>query len=78
MLEDLQKTLDAIEVYYYKRTEPTRLGAWLQVLDAYTNQNPVYALIVFLYFHKEANEDDLIEFLKKFCVIAITEVQQCQ
>lgn len=65
VLEDLQKTLDAIEVYYYKRTEPTRLGAWLQVLDAYTNQNPVYALIVFLYFHKEANEDDLIEFLKK-------------
>ena len=65
VLEDLQKTLDAIEVYYYKRTEPTRLGAWLQVLEAYTNQNPVYALIVFLYFHKEATEDVLIEFLKK-------------
>lgn len=65
VLEDLQKTLDAIEVYYYKRTEPTRLGAWLQVLDAYTNQNPVYALIVFLYFHKETTEDALIGFLKK-------------
>ena len=46
VLEDLQKTLDAIEVYYYKRTEPTRLGAWLQVLDASTNPNPMlYALI---------------------------------
>lgn len=65
VLEDLQKTLNAIEVYYYKRTESTRLGAWLQVLDAYTNQNPVYALIVFLYFHKEATEDELIVFLKK-------------
>jgi hypothetical protein len=65
VLEALQKTLDAIEVYYYKRTESTRLGAWLQVLDAYTNQNPVYALIVFLYFHKEATEGELIEFLKK-------------
>lgn len=65
VLKDLQKTLDAIGVYYYKRTESTRLGAWLQVLDAYTNQNPVYALIVFLYFHKEATENDLIGFLKK-------------
>ena len=65
VLDDLQKTLDAIEEYYYKRTEPTRLGAWLQVLDAYTNQNPVYALIVFLYFHKETTDDALIEFLKK-------------
>ena len=65
VLDDLQKTLDAIEVYYYKRAEPTRLGAWLQVLDAYTNQNPVYALIVFLYFHKDTTDDALIEFLKK-------------
>ena len=35
------------------------------MLDAYTNQNPVYALIVFLYFNKDASEDDLIGFLKK-------------
>ena len=65
VLESLQKTLDAIELYYYKRTEVSRLGAWLQVLDAYTNQNPVYAFIVYLFFHVNASDEELISFLKK-------------
>lgn len=65
ILKSLEKTLEAIESYYYKRAETSRLGAWLQVLDAYTNQNPVYAFIVYLYFHKDATEEELIAFLKK-------------
>lgn len=65
VLDSLQNTLDAIEIYVDKRTESSRLGAWLQILDAYTNQNPVYAFIVYLYFHKSASDDELIKFLKK-------------
>ena len=57
--------MDAIEIYIDKRTECSRLGAWLQVLDAYTNQNPVYAYIVFLYFHKSASDEEQVAFLKK-------------
>lgn len=65
VLRSLQKTLDAIEAYKDKRTERSRLAAWIQILDAYTNQNPVYAFIVYLYFNKSASDDELIAFLKK-------------
>ena len=65
ILAELQKTLDAIEKYYDRQTESTRLAAWLQILNAYTNQNPVYAYIVFLYFHEDATDDEQIDFLKK-------------
>lgn len=65
VLDALQNTLDAIEIYIDKRTECSRLGAWLQVLDAYTNQNPVYAYIVFLYFHKSPSDEEQVAFLKK-------------
>lgn len=65
VLNELQETLVAIEKYYYRRTESTRLAAWLQVLNAYTNQNPVYAYVVFLYFNKDASEEAQINFLRK-------------
>lgn len=65
VLDSLQNTLDAIEIYYDKKAGNTRLAAWLQILDAYTNQNPVYAFIVYLYFHKSASDDELVSFLIK-------------
>lgn len=65
VLNSLQNTLDAIEIYKNKSTENTRLAAWIQILDAYTNQNPVYAFVVYLYFHKTSSDEDLICFLKK-------------
>ena len=65
VLEALKETLDVIELYYTRRTEATRLAAWLQVLGQYTNQNPVYAYIVYLYFHKDGTDKEQIEFLKK-------------
>lgn len=65
IMDALRETLDALEMYYTRRTEATRLAAWLQVLDQYTNQNPVYAYIVFLNFHKDATDEEQIGFLKK-------------
>lgn len=65
VLSSLLDTLDAIETYKNKLNEPSRLAAWIQILDAYTNQNPVYAFVVYLYFHKAASDEELISFLKK-------------
>lgn len=65
VLSSLLDTLDAIETYRNKLNEPSRLAAWIQILDAYTNQNPVYAFVVYLYFHKAASDEELISFLKK-------------
>ena len=48
VLSSLLDTLDAIEYYRNKLNEPSRLAAWIQILDAYTNQNPVYAFVVYI------------------------------
>lgn len=65
VLSSLLDTLDAIEYYKNKLNEPSRLAAWIQILDAYTNQNPVYAFVVYIYYHKTASDEELISFLKK-------------
>lgn len=65
VLSSLLDTLDAIEYYRNKLNEPSRLAAWIQILDAYTNQNPVYAFVVYIYYHKTASDEELISFLKK-------------
>lgn len=65
VLSSLLETLDAIEYYRNKLNEPSRLAAWIQILDAYTNQNPVYAFVVYIYYHKTASDEELISFLKK-------------
>lgn len=65
VLSSLLDTLDAIEYYRNKLNEPSRLAAWIQILDAYTNQNPVYAFVVYIYYHKTASDEEQISFLKK-------------
>ena len=65
VLSSLLDTLNAIEYYRNKLNEPSRLAAWIQILDAYTNQNPVYAFVVYIYYHKTASDEELISFLKK-------------
>lgn len=48
-----------------KKSEDTRTSAWMQVLYAYTNQYPVYALVCFMYFNKNHSDSELLDILKK-------------
>lgn len=41
------------------------IAPWLQVLDAYTNQYPKYAVLNYLYVHANEDEDEFIIFLKQ-------------
>lgn len=66
VLTDLYKILDAIK--YVKRVscegdfnEP---GPWLQILHEYTNQYPIYAIIVYLFNHEVEQPNEKIAFVK--------------
>jgi len=48
-----------------KKSENTRTAAWMQVLYAYTNQYPVYALICYMYFNKNHSDSELLDILIK-------------
>ena len=47
------------------KSEDTRIAAWMQILYAYTNQYPVYALVCYLYFNKNHSDTELLDVLKK-------------
>ena len=65
IMVSLYEILDIIKHVSYLRNINGEIAKWLQVLYAYTNQYPQYAFIVYLYFNKDAGENENIEFIKK-------------
>lgn len=65
ILTALTDVLAVLSVCEDKKTENTRTAAWMQVLYAYTNQYPVYALVCYMYFNKNHSESDLLDILMK-------------
>lgn len=67
VLEDLDKILSILKYLNTHRGDGDELGAWLQIINAYTNQYPTYAIIVYLYYHDvntEAETRQFIDFLQ--------------
>lgn len=67
VLEDLNKIIGIIKYLNKHRGDSDEVGIWLQILGAYTNQYPTYAIIVYLYYHNvdtDAEKGDFVFFLK--------------
>ena len=67
VLEDLDKILSILKYLNNERGDNSEVGIWLQIINAYTNQYPTYAIIVYLYYHGVETESEkrlFIEFLK--------------
>ncbi len=65
IVQGLTDTLLAVEKLTIKEDEHTDLAKWLQVLSAYTNQYPRYALVAYYYFYKGASDDEAIKLVQK-------------
>lgn len=65
ILSTLNDILDILRDCEDKKAEDSRLAVWLQLLYAYTNQYPVYALVCYLYTNKNHTDDELKDFLQK-------------
>lgn len=65
VMEDLFKILDVLRfIKEQKRTEFSECGKWFQVIDAYSNNYPLTAVVVFLFVNGVDNEQNIVNFTK--------------
>ena len=63
VLEDLNKILSILKYMNKERGDSDEVGIWLQIINAYTNQYPTYALIVYLYYNNVETDDEKQRFI---------------
>ncbi len=73
VLEDLNKILSILKYLNNERGSKEDEGIWLQILSAYTNQYPTYAIVVYLYYH----DVDIKEEKPKFVAFLKSLVRYC-
>lgn len=64
VMNDLLKITSLLTEYEEQKWSKTELAAWLQLIDAYTNTYPRYAVLVYLFHHGFDDEERLIKELK--------------
>lgn len=64
ILEDLFRIIGILEFLNQEKIKETETAKWLQIIDAYTNQYPKYAIVNFLYINTLDTDKKFIDFLK--------------
>lgn len=64
VVKDLHKIIDVLLLINSIRKENTSLTKWLQIIEAYTNGYPMYALVVYLYTYETSSRDEIEKFLQ--------------
>ena len=63
VLEDLNKILSILKYMNKERGDSNEVGIWLQIINAYTNQYPTYALVVYLYYNNVDTDEEKHRFI---------------
>lgn len=63
VLEDLNKILSILKYMNKERGDTNDVGIWLQIINAYTNQYPTYALVVYLYYNNVDTDEEKHRFI---------------
>lgn len=63
VLEDLNKILSILKYMNKERGDSNDVGIWLQIINAYTNQYPTYALVVYLYYNNVDTDEEKHRFI---------------
>lgn len=67
VMENLNKILSILKYLNKHRGDDEEIGTWLQIISAYTNQYPTYAIVVYLYYHEvytDTEKKDFVYFLQ--------------
>ena len=64
VLEDLNKIISIVKYLNRERGSKEEVGIWLQIMSAYTNQYPMYAIVVYLYYHNVETTEEKTAFIK--------------
>ena len=63
VLEDLNKILSILKYMNKECGDSNDVGIWLQIINAYTNQYPTYALVVYLYYNNVDTDEEKHRFI---------------
>lgn len=63
ILDELFKIVEILEFINDERVSRSKTSKWIQLIDAYTNQYPKYAIITYLYCNELEANDNFISFL---------------
>lgn len=64
VMDSLQSIVEILTQLRTMRDSGDEVSKWLQVLDAYTNQYPQYALVANEFYNRNKTEKDLIQFIQ--------------
>ena len=64
VMSDLKKIIECLKYIEYKQSDLSELSKWIQVIKAYTNQYPMYAIVSFLFINGFENNIALEKLLK--------------
>ncbi len=64
ILDDLFQILEVLEFFNQEKFRNTELGKWIQLVDAYTNQYPKFAVVTYLFENGFNIDNKLITFFK--------------
>lgn len=64
VLNDLFKIIEVLELLNQEKVKENELAKWLQILDAYTNQYPKFAIVNYLYVNDLRLDNSFITFLQ--------------
>lgn len=64
VMEDLMKIIECLKYIEYKQSDRTEISKWMQIVKAYSNQYPIYAIVTFLFVNGFDKENELIELLQ--------------
>lgn len=64
VLEDLFKIIDVLELLNQEKIKSSETAKWLQIIDAYTNQYPKYAIVNYLFTRNLKIDEEFVHFLK--------------
>lgn len=65
VMNDLFRILDVLRfISEQKHTEASECGKWFQIIDAYSNNYPLTAVVVFIFVNGVENEHIIVEFTK--------------
>lgn len=73
VLEDLNRILSILKFINKERGDSNEVGIWLQIIGAYTNQYPMFAIVVYLFYHGVDTADEK----KRFVVFLQSLVRYC-
>ncbi len=64
VMTDLMRIIECLKYIEYKQTDSSEISKWIQIIKAYSNQYPTYAIVSYLFLNGYEKEEYFVNLLK--------------